>query len=174
MRDEILNCINMKDILDKYEIKLDKNMYHCPFHTDRHASAKFYEKSFYCFSCGKGGDIFKFVQYLFNLTFKEAMQKINLDFNLGLDIHTKIDYKKIKELQKQRQQKELERKSLINKYINFCKLRFIYNKLLNNTQKIINISNWEEVESERVFFQDKIDKIDLKLESIEEKISSRA
>ena len=173
MKDQILNCITMKDILNKYSIKVEKGMYHCPFHTDKHASAKCYENSFYCFSCGKGGDIFKFVQYLFNLTFFEAMQKINIDFNLGLNSTTKIDYKKIKAIQNERKKIEQEKKFLINKYINFCKLRFIYNKILKVAEKSINITNWEEMEFQKTFFQDQIDKIDMKLDFIEQKISSR-
>jgi len=174
MRDEIINCITMKDILDKYGIKVERGMYHCPFHTDKHASAKMYENSFYCFSCGKGGDIFKFVQYFFNLPFKEAMQKINLDFNLGLSSNTKIDYRRIHKVQEERKRKEQQKQKLINKYINFCKLRRVYCKVLNNIRKNININNWETLENEAAFFQDKINKIDLNLECLDKKISSSA
>lgn len=174
MREEILNCITMADILNKYGIRTERGMYHCPFHTDKHASAKMYENSFYCFSCNKTGDVIQFVQYLFNLPFLEAMQKINLDFNLGISSKTKIDYNKINKIQEERRRKEQEKQKLINKYINFCNLRFIYCKLLSNTRKHINISNWETLENEASFFQDKINKIDLSLDYLEEKISSRA
>ena len=53
MKDEILNLLTMQDILDKYNIKYTKTMYHCPFHKDNTASAKMYENSFYCFSCNE-------------------------------------------------------------------------------------------------------------------------
>ena len=53
MKDEILKIISMKDILDKYNIPYTRNMYHCPFHKDKNASAKMYDNSFYCFSCNK-------------------------------------------------------------------------------------------------------------------------
>ena len=83
MRDIIINSLNMEDILNKYNIKIGrKGTFLCPFHDDRHPSAKVYTKSFYCFSCNKGGDLIRFVQDYFNLSFKEAMQKINIDFNL--------------------------------------------------------------------------------------------
>ena len=53
MKEEILNVITMKDILNKYHIPYEKSMYHCPFHKDKNASAKMYDNSFYCFSCNK-------------------------------------------------------------------------------------------------------------------------
>lgn len=50
----------------------------CPFHKgDRKASLKIYADSFYCFGCGRGGDIFTFVQLMDNCDFKTAF------YNLG-------------------------------------------------------------------------------------------
>lgn len=54
MKEQILNYLYMKDILDRYGIKHRGSQFCCPFHgTDKHPSAKAYEKSFYCFNCGK-------------------------------------------------------------------------------------------------------------------------
>ena len=49
MKDEILSIITMEDILNKYNIPHKRNMFNCPFHTDKNASAKMYDNSFYCF-----------------------------------------------------------------------------------------------------------------------------
>ena len=38
---------------------------------------KIYEKDFYCFGCGKGGDFIKFVQLYHNLNFQEACEWIS-------------------------------------------------------------------------------------------------
>lgn len=46
MKDEILNILTMKDILEKYNIQIDRKMFHCPFHKDKNSSAKYYDKSF--------------------------------------------------------------------------------------------------------------------------------
>ena len=99
------------------------------FHNDKTASMKIYEKSFYCFGCNKTGDLIQFVEYLFNISFKEAMQKINIDFNLKLNTNIKIDYNKIKNIQEEKIKKEKQKniafqeKSDIllsyNKYINY-------------------------------------------------------
>ena len=53
MKEEILNILNMKDILNKYGIKQKGYMFHCPLHgLDKNPSAKCYKKTYYCFSCG--------------------------------------------------------------------------------------------------------------------------
>lgn len=54
MKEQILSYLNMKDILNKYNIKQNRNQFCCPFHgVDKHPSAKAYDKTFYCFNCGK-------------------------------------------------------------------------------------------------------------------------
>ena len=68
----------MRDILDRYGIKTDRTGFaHCCFHNgDRTPSMKVYRGSFYCFGCGAGGDIIKFVQLHDHLSFKEACKFI--------------------------------------------------------------------------------------------------
>lgn len=50
----------------------------CPFHADKTPSLAFYEdtNSFYCFSCGKGGDVIRFVETLYNCGFKDAITRL--------------------------------------------------------------------------------------------------
>jgi hypothetical protein len=47
----------------------------CPFHQEKHPSFYIYPEtnSFYCFGCGKGGDVIKFVQLAFGYSFKETL-----------------------------------------------------------------------------------------------------
>ena len=105
-KDEIINILNMELVLNKYGIKLLRNrMFSCPFHKDKNPSAKCYNTTFYCFSCNKTGDLIQFVQYLFNLSFKEAMAKIIDDFQLPIKINAKYDKQKILELQKEKMMK---------------------------------------------------------------------
>ena len=165
MKDEILNCLNMNDILDKYDIKRKREQFCCPFHgNDKNPSAKSYEKSFYCFACGKTGDLIQFVQYLFNLDFKEAMQKINEDFNLNLDSNAKIDYKKIIEIETKRKQKQLIYEKLENKFKNLCDIKFEYKEKLDNIKKHLNLTNWELKEVCMSLIEDEIGKIEMELD----------
>ena len=52
----------------------------CPFHDDRKPNSFYvniYTGAFKCFSCGNsGGDILSFVQLRYDLSFREALQKL--------------------------------------------------------------------------------------------------
>jgi hypothetical protein len=58
----------------------------CPVHGDRDASLKIYDndKGWYCFGCGKGGDVIAFAMHYFGLDFRQAVLLIDQDFGLGL------------------------------------------------------------------------------------------
>ena len=173
MKEEILRIITMKDILDKYGINSNKYMFHCPFHKDNNASAKFYKNSFYCFSCNKGGDLIQFVQCLFNLSFKEAMQKINEDFNLGLDSKTKIDYKKIIQIENERKAKVLKRNKQQNEYNELCQQKTELLQKIDEMNKKINVNNWENVVEILSNIQMKCDFIDMELDELDNILSRR-
>lgn len=164
MKDEILNLLNMKDIVDKYGIKIKKNMCNCPFHKDKTPSMKIYEKSFYCFSCTSTGDLIEFVKKYFNLNFLEAMEKINIDFNLGLKIKGRIDRKKFLELKRKHQlkkQQELKNKKIINDKLIEASNRYrIYSNIVDNFKKEITRENWEENVETIAFLQEKLELLD--------------
>lgn len=52
-KDVILNNITMRDVLDKYNIKNYNGKFCCPFHNDKHPSAKAYKNNYFCFTCNK-------------------------------------------------------------------------------------------------------------------------
>lgn len=56
----------------------------CPFHLEDSPSCKVNDYQFHCFGCDARGNAISFMKGLFNLGFKEAIQKINYDFGLGL------------------------------------------------------------------------------------------
>lgn len=57
----------------------------CPFHADKTGSLKIYPgaRGWHCFGCGEGGDVIDFVRRLLNISFVEAMDRLNTDFRLG-------------------------------------------------------------------------------------------
>lgn len=169
IKDVILNNITMLDVLNKYNIPHNRTMFHCAFHKDQNASAKFYRNSFYCFSCNKTGDLIQFVQLLYNLTFQEAMQKINVDFGLGLDNNTKIDKNKILEIERKRKQEELAKKRKTEEFIKLSdKFRELGKEIIEK-QKEINIINWENKVFEISKLQDKLGLLEYKIEKELEK-----
>lgn len=164
IKDEIKNLITMQDIVNKYGIKHKGAMFNCPFHKDQNASAKFYKNSFYCFSCNKTGDLIQFVQHLYNLTFQEAMQKINVDFGLGLDNNTKIDKSKILEIERKRKEEELRKKRKTENYIKLTDKFRELNFEIQKKGKLINIINWEEKVFEIATLRTKLDLLEIEIE----------
>src|SRR4051812_33990423 len=61
----------------------------CPFHSEKspsfsvHGSLQFYK----CFGCDAGGDVFKFVQELENLTFPEALKLLADRYGISMPEH---------------------------------------------------------------------------------------
>lgn len=167
MKDIILENIKMIDILNKYGIKNKQNMFSCPFHgEDKNPSAKAYKYTFFCFTCQKTGDVIRFVQDYFNLSFYEAMQKINLDFNLGLDSNIKIDYNKLEKEKRKREQKQRLKKQKEDKYMLLSeKYRLLQNKIFDLKEQI-NILNWENKVYEISKLQEKLDMLEIELEEI--------
>lgn len=172
MKDYILNSISMKDILYKYGIKNNKDMFHCPFHKDKNASAKAYQNSFYCFSCHKTGDIIQFVQYLYNLDFKEAMQKINEDFNLGLESNVKVDYDKINQIKKEREEKEKHKNKLMKDFIENCNKKLKLENQRKFLKERINLTNIDEILKYECKLRDMQWQIEDEIENIEKKMAS--
>lgn len=56
----------------------------CPFHVENTPSCRVTKIQYHCFGCGAKGNAVSFVKNLFKLDFKDAIQKLNDDFHLGL------------------------------------------------------------------------------------------
>lgn len=48
----------------------------CPFHTESTPSFTVHEKYFKCFGCGKGGDVFEFIQGVEGIGFSDAVKRV--------------------------------------------------------------------------------------------------
>ena len=59
----------------------------CPFHREKTASMKIYsdDGGWHCFGCGKGGSIIDFVMQLYDINFRQACLRLNMEFGLGLE-----------------------------------------------------------------------------------------
>lgn len=169
LKESILNLLSMSDILNKYNIKMKNNMCSCPFHKDKNPSMKIYDKSFYCFSCNKTGDLIQFVQYLFNISFVDAMKKINYDFNLNLKNNiSKEEKKQFIELQKRLEKEKLYKKQLEdkkkNKFLSYADLYLSFKKQLELQNKNINFNNWEEKTEIISSLQNKMEILNLEMD----------
>lgn len=94
---EIKNRLDTIQVFEYYGLQPNrKGFICCPFHNEKTPSLKIYkgDGGYYCFGCGEHGTVIDFVMKYFNLSFKEAITKLNNDFNLGLPIGEKLDRRK--------------------------------------------------------------------------------
>lgn len=165
----ILNNLKMQDVLDKYNIKTIKGKFCCPFHNDRTPSAKAYDNSFFCFACNKGGDVIQFVQDYFNISFIDAIKKINKDFNLNLQ-NTKMSIDELKKLaeetRKKRLEKERKEREYRSKMLNLCNTSRILEKAREDIKSCLNPYNWEEIEETCALLTEQIELLDMEFEKM--------
>ena len=121
--EEIKARLTMPQVAGHYGYEPNRSGFlRCPFHSGDHtASLKVYPGNggWYCFGCGKGGGPVEFVRELFNLSKKEAVAKLNMDFSLGLPIGRQMSHdekerlhqeaaKRREEIEREREEQERE------------------------------------------------------------------
>ena len=81
----VKQSVSTREAAELYGIKVKRNgMACCPFHDDKNPSMKV-DQRFHCFGCGADGDVIDFTAKLFNLSPKEAAEKLAQDFGLIYD-----------------------------------------------------------------------------------------
>ncbi len=93
--DEVRNSVNIADYVGQY-VQLHnagQNLFGiCPFHDENTPSFSVNESKqiFKCFSCGRGGNVFSFVQQYDKVSFPEAVAKVAefAHIDLGVTVHT--------------------------------------------------------------------------------------
>lgn len=81
----VKESVSPRQIADYYGLQMRNDMVSCLFHDERTPSMKLYDDHFYCFGCGKHGDVTDMVGELFGLSPKEAAKKIAQDFGISYD-----------------------------------------------------------------------------------------
>ena len=82
----VKQSVSVREAAQMYGIEVNwSGMACCPFHDDKNPSMKLNEEYFYCFGCGATGDVIDFTARLYNLSPKEAAEKLAQDFGLAYD-----------------------------------------------------------------------------------------
>lgn len=135
--DIIKSLLTAEEVCRFYGIEMVNGKARCPFHHDRSPSMYVYpgNKGWYCFGCNKGGSVIDLVMGLYNLSFKDAMCKLNDDFHIGLPItgesRSARDYAKeaadearrkreASERQRREDEAKAERGRLLGDYLRAC------------------------------------------------------
>ena len=81
----VKQSVTVREAAELYGIAVGRSgMACCPFHDDRHPSMKV-DARFHCFGCGADGDVIDFTDRLYDLSPKEAAEKLAQDFGLSYD-----------------------------------------------------------------------------------------
>ena len=85
---QIRQQLTMREVVELYGFTPDRNGFiKCPFHSgDNHGSLKLYpeDRGWHCFGCNASGSVIDFVMKLFDLTFQQAVLRLESDFGLHL------------------------------------------------------------------------------------------
>lgn len=124
---EIKMRVSMRDICERYGLNVNgAGFINCPFHSgDNTASLKIYKgnKGWHCFGCGVGGSVIDFVMMYFNIDFKQAVIRLDSDFDLRLPLNRKLTPKerinestRLREIQAKNKAYEDEKQRLEGEY----------------------------------------------------------
>ena len=81
----VKQSVAVREAAEMYGIAVGRGgMACCPFHDERHPSMKV-DTRFHCFGCGADGDVIDFTARLYDLSPKEAAEKLAQDFGLAYD-----------------------------------------------------------------------------------------
>ena len=77
------SLVTAREAAEHYGLTVNRyGMALCPFHDDHKPSMKLDDR-FHCFGCGEDGDVIDFTAKLFQLTLREAAEKLIEDFSDG-------------------------------------------------------------------------------------------
>lgn len=109
---QIRQQLTMREVAEFYGFAPDRSGFiRCPFHPgDNHGSLKLYpeNRGWHCFGCNAGGSVIDFVMKLFDLSFRQAVLRLDSDFGLRLTYGTP-DRKKASALLEKRRAEAAEK-----------------------------------------------------------------
>ena len=107
----IKNVVSPQEAAELYGIEFNRAGFAiCPIHNEKTPSFRIHKGKFYCFGCSWRGDVIDLVQDLFNLSFTNAITKINDDFSVGLPLERKLTLRERRDTQRRYRRIVSERK----------------------------------------------------------------
>lgn len=121
----ISKSVSMTDIFAVYGIEVNRQGFAlCPFHSEKTPSMKAYKNNtrFKCFGCGDEGDAISFVMKTEDISFTDAVRKVDALFCLCLFEKPtlrqhKANTKRVKDRQAEIDRREEKRQRLENEYL---------------------------------------------------------
>ena len=119
--ERVKQTVSVPQIAQHYGIPVDRSgKCCCLFHLDKHPSMKLNDDYYYCFGCQAKGDVISLTEKLFDLTPREAAQKLAADFGLAPSETLKQEAVKKSAKRAEKDEREYVR-SLLNKNIDILR-----------------------------------------------------
>jgi len=160
--------LSIRQVVERYGVKLNHNKALCPFHQEKNKSFSISDRKqlYKCHTCNdKAGDLISFVSKMFALKPIDACKKLNEDFSLGLGgkltREQKIKTARRKAIMSKR---KLEDEAKKEKYFNAYSVFGEYDKIcINNKPKRYEEPNnlWIFANGQREYWWDKIMSLEL-------------
>lgn len=167
----IKESVSVKDAASRYGIVFNRAGFACcPFHQEKTPSFKVRDHYYaHCFGCGKNADVFTVTMELLNLSFSDAIDRLNEDFLLGLPIRRRSTIRdrieiagRIRQVKSQTEAKQDEIRRLKEKYEKlldlYCRYEIAIRRLRPKTPE-------DEVEPLFIEAVNNIDRVEYLLDS---------
>lgn len=121
----IRESLGLREVMESYGVSFNRRGFAiCPFHPEKTASLSIKNERYKCFGCGVHGDVLDFVMRYHDLTFPQALVKLDSDFHLGLvgkapDLRTR---RQIAETRRVEQACREYREQLRQNYLTLCQV----------------------------------------------------
>lgn len=95
----IKDTISAQDVGSMIGLEIRHGRCQCPLHGGKDFNCVLYKgnRGFYCHVCKQGGDVIKFVQEYYSMTFKDSVVWFNDTFHMGLELNGSISPQKRKQ-----------------------------------------------------------------------------
>ncbi len=131
--------VTIYDVLQLYGLPTKKTIC-CPFHSDHTPSLSIYTEtnSFYCWGCGTGGDVIKFVELYNDTDFRGAVDILCAEFNITRNTRPTL---KQKHAESDRIQRAKAKQLSADRYKILINFKW-YLKTLPETTAVITATQW--------------------------------
>jgi DNA primase len=99
----INDSLTMPDIIARYIPHTPRNnRIPCAIHGGVDYNMHYVDYGYYCWVCGEKGGVIQFTQKVFGLTFRDAVEKLNMDFGLNLPIGRRMTLREQRQAEQRR------------------------------------------------------------------------
>lgn len=141
--EEVKAFYSMRDVVDLYGLRPNRaGFICCPFHGEKTASMKIYDRSYHCYGCGAHGDVIDFVAGMDRCGFEEAFKKLGGTH----EPPTKTASIRKRRRSAAKKRAEAEKQRLAERYQDVCEDRQMMQRIADKSEPLGNMwtfaTNW--------------------------------